>query len=195
MSGEESITHWIVQLQTGDMAAAQKLWELYFHRLVGLAQKKLATAPRRVADEEDVALSAFKSFFQGVERGRFPQLTDRNNLWRLLVILTARKACHLIRDENRQKRGGHCNSKAPPDGPSIEEILGREPEPPFAAQVAEECQRLLDRLGDAGLREVALRKMEGYTNEEIATRLDCAPRTIERKLRLIRSVWEKASAP
>jgi DNA-directed RNA polymerase specialized sigma24 family protein len=195
MSGQESVTHWIVRLQTGDAMAAQKLWERYFHRLVGLARGKLAISPRRVADEEDVALSAFNSFFQGVERGRFPQLTDRNNLWRLLVVLTARKVCHLIRDENRQKRGGHANSNVPPDGPSIEEILSREPEPPFAAQVAEECQRLLERLGDAGLRDIALWKMEGYTNEEIATRLDCAPRTVERKLRLIRSMWENAGAP
>jgi hypothetical protein len=88
MSSEHSVTHWIDQLKAGDQAAAQKLWEGYFHRLVRLARTKLQGAPKRAADEEDVALSAFDSFCQGVERGRFPQLADRDDLWRLLVTLT-----------------------------------------------------------------------------------------------------------
>jgi len=82
------------------------LWERYFARLVGLARQKLRSTPRRAADEEDVALSAFDSFCRQAEAGRFPQLLDRDNLWRLLVTVTARKAFHLIRDKNRQKRGG-----------------------------------------------------------------------------------------
>src|SRR5271165_6376539 len=60
----------------------------------------------RAGDLEDVALSAFASFCRGVEGGRFPQLADRDDLWRLLVTITARKALHLARDERNQKRGG-----------------------------------------------------------------------------------------
>src|SRR5262249_37281756 len=62
MASEGSVSHWIGQLKAGDHAAAQELWNNYFHRLVGLARKKLEGAPRRAADEEDVALSAFTSF-------------------------------------------------------------------------------------------------------------------------------------
>src|SRR5262249_16748472 len=65
-----------------------------------------------------------------------------------------------------------------------------EPTAEFAAQVAEECRRLLDRLGDAELRSVALWKMEGYTVEEIAARLGCVPRTVHRRLRLIQDLWQ-----
>ena len=54
--------------------------------------------------------------------------------------------------------------------------------PEFAAQVAEECQRLLQRLVSPELRAIVLLKMEGYTIEEIAAQQDCAPRTIERKV-------------
>src|SRR5882724_9359734 len=103
---EGSVTCWISRLQAGDAAAAQVLWERYFRRLVGLARKKLQDAPRRAADEEDVAISAFASFCRGAAHGQFPQLADRDNLWRLLVTLTARKALHLQRDERRHKRGG-----------------------------------------------------------------------------------------
>ena len=51
---------------------------------------------------------------------------------------------------------------------NIELVLGTEPTPEFAALVADECRRLLDRLGDPQLQSIALWKMEGYTNAEIA---------------------------
>lgn len=195
MSASGSVTHWIDRLKAGDQAAAQKLWEAYFQRLVGLARKKLQGARRREADEEDVALSAFDSFFRGVENDRFPRLQDRNDLWRMLVVITARKALDLVQHERRQKRGGGrvMGESAFKDWaePGIDQVIGQVPTPQFAAQLAEECQRLLDRLEDPELREVALWKMEGYTNEEIAERLGCVARTVERKLWVIRKLWRQ----
>ena len=139
-----------------------------------------------------MALSAFDSFCRGLKRGRFPDLQDRDNLWKLLVVLTARKACHLIRDEQRLKRGGGQTAGTAQE---LEQAVGQEPSPEFAAELAENCQRLLDLLGDDDLRTVALNKMEGYTTEEIASQLNCAPRTVERKLRLIRRrLGERVSA-
>ena len=199
MSTEESVSHWLGQLKAGDHAAAQPLWERYFHRLVGLARQKLRAAPRRVADEEDVALSAFASFCRGAEAGRFPQLADRDDLWRLLVTLTVRKAHRLVRDEQAQKRGGGAvvgeTGQADDSTPSLEQVIGREPTPAFAAEVAEECQRLLACLGDDELRSIAVWKMEGATNPEIAARLGCALATVERRLLVIRRIWQKEEAP
>src|SRR5829696_1409471 len=106
MAPQGSVTGWLGRLQAGDSAAVQQLWERYFRRLVGLARQRLRGGPRRAADEEDVALSAFESFCRHAERGRFPGLLDRDGLWRLLVVLTTRKAAHLVRDEGRRKRGG-----------------------------------------------------------------------------------------
>jgi DNA-directed RNA polymerase specialized sigma24 family protein len=193
MSSKGSVTQWLAQVQAGDTEAAQRLWQRYFGRLVALARVKLRGAPHGLADEEDVALSAFDSFYRGVEQGRFPLLQDRDNLWKLLVVITARKAGKLKRDEGRQKRGGPRSGDcaAPQEDQELHEVIGREPSPAFAAQVAEECRRLLDSLKDDAARAVALCKMEGYTNEEIAAKLDCAPRTVERKLGVIRSRWEK----
>lgn len=195
MSSEGSVTRWLGALQAGDSAAAQQLWERYFRRLVGLARHKLQGAARRVADEEDVALSAFDSFCRNAEQGRFPLLADRDSLWRLLVVVTARKAAHLVRDERRQKRGGDAvQAHGTADG-ILEKLLSQEPGPDFAAEVAEECQRLLQRLGDPELTSVALARMEGYTVEEIAAKIGCAPRSVKRKLRLIRTIWEKEMEP
>src|SRR5581483_11439827 len=136
--------------------------------------------------------SAFAAFCQGLEAGRFPDLADRQELWRLLMTLTARKATHLVRDQGRLKRGG--GAAAEPDA-DLDAVVGDEPTPSFAVQLAEEFQRQMDRLGDPGLRAIAVAKLEGYTNEEIAGRLDCAPRTVERKLRLIRALWAEEAPP
>jgi DNA-directed RNA polymerase specialized sigma24 family protein len=187
MTSAQSISHWVGELKSGNLEAAQALWDRYFPRLIELARLRLVSAPRRAADEEDVVLSAFNSFFQGVAGRRFPQLSDRNDLWRVLVTLTARKAADLIAHETRLKRGGDAGAACRVDG---ETILSREPTPEFAAQLSEEVERRLGQLGDDSLRAVAVAKMEGYTVLEIAARLDCAPRTVERKLQVIRSVWQ-----
>jgi DNA-directed RNA polymerase specialized sigma24 family protein len=199
MDPQGSVTHWLGQLRAGDPAAAQPLWERYFQRLVALARARLQGAPRRVADEEDVALSAFDSFCQGAGRGRFPRLADRDDLWKLLVVMTARKACRLVRHQQRLKRGGPAaeTRRADAETPELAQVVGNEPSPEFAVQVAEEMERLLallDGAGDPELRSVALRKMEGFTVEEIAAELGCAPRTAARKLALIRKVWENEGA-
>jgi DNA-directed RNA polymerase specialized sigma24 family protein len=77
MDPEGSVTHWISQLKQGDRAAAQPLWEAYFHRLVALARQRLRGTARRAADEEDVALAAFDSFYRRAEHGQFPKLGSR----------------------------------------------------------------------------------------------------------------------
>jgi RNA polymerase sigma factor (sigma-70 family) len=194
MSSDGSVTRWLGRLHAGDPAAAQQLWERYFRRLVGLARARLRGAPRRAADEEDVALSAFDSFCRGAEQGRFPRLADRDSLWRLLVTITARKAAHQVRDERRQKRGGGASPVADVEA-ALAEALSREPNPEFAAGVADEYRRLLDRLGDRDLQAVALLRLEGYSVEEVAAELGCAPRAVKRKLALIRTVWEKETPP
>ena len=196
MSSRGSVTHWLGLLQTGDAAAARPLWQRYFPLLVGHARAALRGRPRGAADEEDVALSAFDSFCRNAEQGRFPQLADRDSLWRLLVTITTRKAAHQVRDEGRRRPcGGAALLTDAAAESALAEVLSREPSPEFAAQVAEECQRLLRRLGDKELEKVALLRMEGYTVEEVAGRLGCAPRSVKRKLALIRTIWEKEMAP
>jgi RNA polymerase sigma factor (sigma-70 family) len=199
MSSEGSVTRWVTALKSGDLAAAQVLWERYYRQLVTLARQKLRSARRREADEEDVVQNAFHSFFRGVARGRFPQLEDRDNLWRLLVVITSRKALDQLAREHSKRQGGGTipdSSRISPerprwDDPALEQIVGEEPTPEFAAQVAEQYQRLLDLLGDESLCRVAVWKMEGLTNDEIAEQLACSRRTVARKLETIRIIWSQ----
>jgi len=199
MSSEEdggSVSQWLGDLKAGDPAAAQPLWERYFARLVGLARTRLRANRRGAAtDEEDAALSAFHSFCEGAAQGRFPNLADRDDLWRLLVVITARKAGAHAERESRQKRGGgKIVSSSDSDDDLFARVVSSEPSPEFAAMAAEECRRLLAKLDDDELRKVALDRMEGYTNDEIAERLGCARRTVARRLEFIRQAWEAEGA-
>jgi DNA-directed RNA polymerase specialized sigma24 family protein len=202
MSSAASVTTWVEQLRAGNRAAARHLWDRYFPRLVGLARRKLRGLPRRAADEEDVALSALASFCRGAEQGRFPRLEDRDDLWALLMVITARKAIDLRQREGRQKRGGGRvggesvldELLGDEDGArGISQKVGKEPTPEIAAQVAEQFRVLLALLPNEEVRSVALRKMEGYTHDEIAAAIGCAVVTVGRRVELIRSVWRDSA--
>jgi DNA-directed RNA polymerase specialized sigma24 family protein len=191
-----SITRCLARLREGDRGAAERLWGAYVRRLVCLARARLRAAPRRAADEEDVALSAFDSFCRRAERGQFARLDDRDDLWQVLVMLTERKAVDLIRHEGRQARdAGRVRSLSDPDAVDAAWVRDPGPTPEFAAEVADECRRLLALLGDGSLRQVALDKLEGRTNAEIAARLGCIEQTVERKLRSIRRLWSGEDRP
>ncbi len=199
MSSNGSVTHWLEQIREADSVAARALWERYFPQLVRLARARLRGAPRRVTDEEDVAASVMESLFRAAEKGRFPDLADRDDLWRLLLRMTARKVVDLRRHEARQRRGGGrvkgesvLGGAGSPYGPAaLAEVIGDAPTPEFAAMMIEQCQVLLDRLADPELEALASAKLEGYTNEEIAERFGCSPRTVERRLNLIRKKWKR----
>jgi DNA-directed RNA polymerase specialized sigma24 family protein len=188
-----SVSGWVSQIQAGDAAAAQPLWDRYFRRMVGLARARLGAAGTP-AEEEDVALSAFASFCHAAGQRRFPQLANRDDLWRLLVVLTARKVWHRRRREQSQKRGGGF-ARSQDFEVELDGIVGREPTPEFAAEVADELQARLASLKDAELVAIARGKLDGYTNDEIAAQLGCALSTVERRLRLIRLQWDQESRP
>ena len=186
MPSKGSVTRLLAPVQAGDPAAVQQLWERYFERLVGLARKRLQGARPAAGGAEDVALSALASFCRNAEQGRFPQLADRDSLWRLLAVITARKAARLMRGERHQPQAPRGEA-----APDLEEFLSRGPTPEVAAQMAEDYRRLLDSLGDRELELVAVWRMEGLRVAEIAARLGYVTRSIKRKLQTIRAIWEQ----
>jgi len=198
--GEGSVTRWVGGLKAGDPEAARRLWERHFADLARLARARLRDAPRAAADEEDAALSAFDSLCRGAEHGRFPRLDDRDDLWRVLVTITARKAADLVQYERRLKRGGgHVRTEADLaaalEAGGIGQVPASEPSPELASLLAEECRLLFDALPDESLREVARLRLEGYSDREIAASQDCGLSTVERRLRTIRSLWMAKGRP
>jgi DNA-directed RNA polymerase specialized sigma24 family protein len=194
----EEVTQWLVRLGHGDQRAAQAVWRRYFSKLVALARRRLKNIPGRWADEEDVALSAMHSFCRGMAEHRFHEVSDRDDLWKLLVTITARKACAQRRRHFAEKRGGgrvrgesvFVRVDLGEDRDTgIAGVLGEEPTPELACMVAEDCRVLLERLGDERLRQVATLTLEGHSTAEIAQRVDLSQRSVQRKLDAIRQIW------
>lgn len=191
---DESVTNWLGALQGGNSEAEQRLWDRYFEQMVRIAQAKLSPAARGAVDGEDVALSAFHSLFKGIDQGKFPQLRDRNDLWRILVTITVRKSWKQTRNQSRMKRGGgrvRAEADLSPDDEMrmLDQLIGSAPTPESVALVEEEFQRLIAMLKDPMLEQLALLKLAGHSNEEISQELKCVERTIERKLGRIRRIW------
>ena len=181
-SDSESVTRLIRAAQRDHDSAVGPLLAVYFDRLVQLARQRLQNLPGMANYDEDLALRSFYSVYRRVSDPERPlQLTGRDDLWRLLATRTISRAIDLI----RRHRPGEV-----PGEYDLAQLLTREPTPEEAAATAEECRRLLELLPEPELRLVALWKVEGYTNGEIAARLDCVPRTVERKVRRIRLLWK-----
>jgi DNA-directed RNA polymerase specialized sigma24 family protein len=194
-----SITKLLQQLQAGDSAAARVIWQRYLTRLINLARSRLRGIPKRAFDEEDVAVPAFDAFLRGVADGRFNKLDNRQDLWQVLAMLSERRAIGLVRHELAAKRGAGKTR-----GESVFEHAGRsgsaspgleqfvDPDPAAVDQFTLSVRSLLDGLGDELLRRIAIAKLEGFTNKEIAQQLGIGLRGVERKLQLIRQRWESA---
>ncbi|MSQ48671.1 MAG: RNA polymerase subunit sigma-70 [Deltaproteobacteria bacterium] len=213
MSNSGTVTRLICQARNGDERAANELWNVYFHRLTGIARKRLPAGKRRAVDEEDIALNALASFFRGARGGRFSRLNNRDDLWRLLVQITSNKAAHHLEREAAQKRGGGrvrgesvlqaragqtdsaADLGAQRPFPVVLDAQDEQAASEFAVALNDECERLLDLLGNkneprvAELRKIAVWKLKGHTNAEIAKKLCRGATTVDRKVRLIRDRW------
>ncbi|MGL4513007.1 MAG: ECF-type sigma factor [Lacipirellulaceae bacterium] len=198
-ASQGSVTHWIANLRDGDSRAERELWERYFGRLVGFARAKLGALPKAAADEEDVAICAMNSLFNGFRDDRFPALQDRQNLWAVLAKITARKAINQRAYDRALKRGGgrvvaSIGPVADTSGGGIDptdDDLG----PEFLVSMKEQLGHLMDLLPDDRLRKIALRKLEGWTSAEIAAEIGVVERTVERKLSLVRACWAPEDEP
>lgn len=198
MARDGSVTRLIQLLRSDDGAerdeAARLIWRRYFNDLLELARNNLSQRIRRRDDEEDVLQSMYKSFCLRQQRGEF-DLADRDALWKLLVTITLRKARNAARKQARHKRD--CTrEQAISDGGdegsadwAIQQMAAAGPSPAESAVLNEALERRLEALDAPELRQIALWRLEGYTNREIADRLDCTERSVERRMERIRSKW------
>ena len=188
-------------MEDGDESSASQLWNYCFPKLLSYSKKKLPGHLRRALDEEDVALSAFKSFCLAAAKGSFPQLEGRDDLWKLLLCIADRKAQNYVRRELREKRGGGQvrgesifetgGNSGELNAVGIGNVAGGMASPEMLAQFTDDARAMIDMLQDDTVRTIALLRMAGYSVEEIAERLECGKRTVERRLTLIRRTWSE----
>lgn len=193
---QEPVSLWIEQLAAADHDAASRLWAHFCQRLIVFARSRMSPSTRRIYDEEDAAVSAFRSLCRGIEAQRFPDVGDRGNLWALLVVITSRKIANQFRYEHQQRRNANQTLSESmlqhSDGSGVSVLMSlpaQEPTPAFAAEVADMSEYLMSQLPEADLKRLVLLKLEGHTNEDVAEMMKITRRTVQRKLELIRRIW------
>jgi RNA polymerase sigma factor (sigma-70 family) len=191
MSSTGSVTVWIGRLKQGEEAALGRLHDRYWPLLVKLARKRLRGSPSRAADEEDVAQAAFWSFFRGLKAGRIPQLENRTDLLALLTHIIACKAVNQIEHEvGTQKRdAGRVQ------GDSVLGYLTSHTAPtPLEQSLLNDCYECYVSALPEKLRDFAELYLAGYTHKEIANKLGCVERTVDRKIALVLEKWQAKAA-
>ncbi len=193
MPNTDPITVWIDGLRSSDELAARGIWNHFSLRLLELARARLAPKTRRVYNEEDAVQSMFRSVCLGFAEGRFPDLKDRDGLWRLMLVITSQKISNRHRFDHQKRRDIRLTltDSAFVPGQSLEasfepSLISTEPGPEFVAEFVETCERLFAEFADPALEQITTMRLEGYTDSEIATRMNCSRRTVQRRLEIIR---------
>ena len=191
-----SVTRLLGQMQAGSDVERERataaIVRRYFARLAEVVARHLSPRVRRRVDPEDLVQTTFRSLCARLANGQFT-LEGRDDFWRLLVSMALNKTRKEAAAQTARKRDPRRErSLDVPDGLPLAELLeDRGPTPAEAAIIAEEMDRLLGLL-PADIRPIAVWRFEGSTNEEIAEKLGCTLRTVERKVGLIRKKWADA---
>lgn len=189
-----SVTNWITSVRTqDDPTAVERLWRRCEPTLLKLGRRWTSSQQgRAVYDEHDLAQHAFYALYQGLVVGKFPDVRKRDDLWRLLAVIATRKGHDQSRRLGARKRSG--GKVAQVDQEILDQLPDESVSPDVAAAAADECRHLLDRLQDPTLEQVAMLKLTGRTNEEIADETQYSLRSVHRMLKLIREVWMQDAA-
>ena len=192
-TNELAVTDWFHDLQAGRPGAESKIYRHYYPRLVRFAVRTIGNSPRRWWDEEDVVSKAFASFFRRGREGSFRVILNRNDLWKLLATITKRKTINQIRDQQCERRGGASMPMAEAEladcNLSLAEVCADVESPSAIVDNAEAHVRALAVL-DPDLAEIAMYRLQGFTNVEIAAKINRSVPTVERRLRMIRQKWQ-----
>lgn len=194
MAPDDPVSVWIEELRRADQDSARLVWNHFAGRLLALAGQRLSARSKRVYDEEDAVQSVFQSICSGFAQGRFPDLKDREGLWRLMLVITSQKIANRYRFDAQQRRDIRRTATDSIFSSTSEDsrvelgtmVASREPTPEFAAEFVDTCDAFFRGLNDPLLEQVAALRMEGFTDNEIAARMDCSRRTIQRRLEMIR---------
>ncbi len=185
------------RLRNGDPSAVQAIWLAYFDQLARMAHQRLSPGLRRTVDGEDVALSVINTICRRAAVGELPDLNDRDDLWRLMMTILFHKTADRGREHRAQKRGGgrvrgdsiYVGAGSDAELQAFASVAEARPTPEQLLLLEEERQRLFALLDDDELRQIAEHRLAGASAEEIATILDVSPRTVRRKLEMIRVAW------
>jgi hypothetical protein len=180
-----------------DQAFIEELWNQYYSKLKMAVAGRVNAIRRPVANESEIALSAFHSFVQRARAGQFPDLADQDAMWRLLKTIAFRKANDTRKHLRAKKRGGDQTILGQADlsvlddrYAGVEAAIANVDPPSLDAEVSDLFNSLMAQLPDDRHRDVVLLKLQGAPVVTIAECLETSTRTVQRMLKQIEQRWQ-----
>lgn len=187
-------------LRAANSMAQMEFFEIFAPRIERVCARALGNLPQKpgaIVSPEAKALSVLNSLMGGVAKGRWRTLEDGGALMRLMITIASRKCIDEKRAFYAQKYGGgRIVSNTGPAGEEsayglVETYAITMDSPEFAVDMTERCARMLDLLSPKD-QIIAQKRLEGYTEIEIADLMGMARRTVQNHIRTIREIWTAA---
>jgi DNA-directed RNA polymerase specialized sigma24 family protein len=177
------------RVASGDPDSPSGVVDRYLARLLALVRPRISAQLGRRLDAEDVAQSAFRSFFRRAALGEL-ELGRGAPLWRLLSAIALHKllkqAEHHAAARRSSMREVHCDTEV---DWLVQSLAGREPDPTEAAAVADELDIRLAALAPLA-RQIVEMRLADYSHEEIAAAIERSDRTVRRILADVERQWQ-----
>ena len=176
-----SVTSLIDRLAQGDRSAIDPLWKRFWGRLTKRGQQLVHQNELRHGDEEDIAQVVFLDVMQRIADRKVKSVESRKHLWRLMELAAYHRAVDLFRQETADKRTQDLT-----DPPTYQEA--KDPPPGFFVSLEDDLESISSRV-DGRSKTIVMMIYHGHSLAEVAERLQITPRTVQRKLALIRDAW------
>jgi DNA-directed RNA polymerase specialized sigma24 family protein len=189
-----SVSGWIAMIRQGKSEAMEPLVKRYFERLSKFADRRLRSGQNVSDAGEDVANLVIQNVTSAIQDGQYPALTDRNDLWLVLMIAAQRRVIDCKRNESF-KEDHHTSIRNLTDlmesmNLDLDEYLGEEDDQQRGLELVDFWEEMIKKLPEEIMRTVASHKLQGLGNREIARKMIMTPKRIDRIVHKIRDRWE-----
>jgi RNA polymerase sigma factor (sigma-70 family) len=176
------------ELKRSCNSAYESLWSRFLSPLKSLAQQQVGKQLQAKFDADDVVQSVFLSFVAGLNAGRL-RLDSSEELRGLLALMVTRKCARYVGRYSAGRRSVQRETGRWKEVAQNASLSAREPSPEEALALEEELTGLLAQFDDQD-KEVVRALLDGQSTAQIAERLGCSRRTIQRTVRRVSEVLQ-----
>jgi len=174
----------------GDQRAAKMLYDRYVGLLLAQAKRRLSQRLASRVEAEDIVQSVFRSFFLRLQKGEY-QFDQGEDIAKLLLRITVNKTLRQVTYHQAAKRALQQETPQPTEAnEALIQVAGRDPSPEEAVAYVDEVEHFLKQLPTEARRIIELR-LEGFSEREIAERLQISDRKVRRINERIRELAER----
>jgi RNA polymerase sigma-70 factor (ECF subfamily) len=174
----------------GDQDAARQIVDRYLNRLLTLARRRISQRLASRVDPEDIVQSVFRTFFVRVKDGQFA-FDDQDDLCKLLMRITLHKTLRQVAFHKAGKRDPNLET---PHGEHHHDqmmaLFDQEPTQEATVAFLDQLEHFLAQLRPQE-REILEMRLQGHSNEDIASKLGIYDRKIRRVIEHVRDIATK----